>query len=298
MLSTRDIEEYRQYGFRVVPNVLSMSAIARLRKVTDSFVENARSVTSNDDTYDLEDAHSFAEPRVRRIKTPERQHPEYAAAASHPDILAVLRDLWGPDIRFQIGKLNLKSAGFGSPVEWHQDWAFYPHTNDDLAAVSIMLDDCELENGPLMVIPGSHRGPIYDHHANGRFCGAIDASTSGLDFANAIPLTGKAGSITIHHVRAVHGSAPNLSSKDRRLLFFQYRAADAWPLLGFPSIEAFDALMLCGRSTLEPRLAPIPVRLPLPPAEGAGSIYEAQRAVAVRYFAMPKGVSSEQRAIS
>ena len=57
MLSTRDIEEYRQYGFRVVPNVLSMSAIARLRKVTDSFVENARSVTSNDDTYDLEDAH-------------------------------------------------------------------------------------------------------------------------------------------------------------------------------------------------------------------------------------------------
>jgi hypothetical protein len=28
----------------------------------------------------------------------------------------------------------MKSAGFGAAVEWHQDWAFYPHTNDDLAA--------------------------------------------------------------------------------------------------------------------------------------------------------------------
>jgi hypothetical protein len=30
---------------------------------------------------------------------------------------------------------------FGAPVEWHQDWTFYPHTNDHLAAVDIMLDD-------------------------------------------------------------------------------------------------------------------------------------------------------------
>jgi phytanoyl-CoA hydroxylase len=43
----------------------------------------------------------------------------------------------------------MKSAGYGAPVEWHQDWAFYPHTNDDLAAVGIMLDDCDLENGPI-----------------------------------------------------------------------------------------------------------------------------------------------------
>ena len=65
----------------------------------------------------------------------------------HPNIVAVLQDLWGPDIRFDTTKLNLKAAGFGSPVEWHQDWAFYPHTNDDLAAVGVMLDDWHMENG-------------------------------------------------------------------------------------------------------------------------------------------------------
>ena len=83
-------------------------------------------------------------------------------------------DLWGPDIRFDTAKLNMKSAGFGAPVEWHQDWAFYPHTNDDLAAVGVMFDDMELENGPLMIVPGSHRGPVFDHHADGVFCGAMD----------------------------------------------------------------------------------------------------------------------------
>ena len=190
-------------------------------------------VAANDEIYDLEDSHSPAEPRVRRIKTPHLHHPEYARAARHPKIVEVLADLWGT-VRFDTGKLNMKSAGYGAPIEWHQDWAFYPHTNEDLAAVGIMLDDCEMDNGPMMVIPGSHLGPIYDHHGpDGRFCGAIDPEASGLDLSQAVPCLGKAGSITVHHVRAVHGSATNFSGKQRRFLLFQYRAADAWPLLGF-----------------------------------------------------------------
>ena len=73
----------------------------------------------------------------------------------------------------------------------------------------------------------------------------------------------------MHHVRAVHGSAPNVSDRDRRLLLFQFRAADAWPILGFPGgIEAFDALMVAGQPQ-QPRLAAAPVRLPLPPAVAA-----------------------------
>jgi hypothetical protein len=78
---------------------------------------------------------------------------------------------------------------YGAPVEWQQDWAFYPHTNDDLAALGIMLDDCGIENGPMMVIPGSHQGR-YDHHgAGGRFCGTINPARCGLDFlaGGAVP---------------------------------------------------------------------------------------------------------------
>ena len=288
MLTQAQKDEYDRVGAIVVPDVLSPAEVAELRAVTDGFVESARAVTTHDAIYDLEDSHSPEQPRVRRIKAPHLHHAAYAALVRHPKIVAVLQDLWGPDIRFDTAKLNLKSAGFGAAVEWHQDWAFYPHTNDDLAAVGVMMDDMEPANGPLLIIPGSHKDPVvHDHHGeDGRFCGAMDPGKQEVDYRAAVPLTGKAGAITVHHVRAVHGSAPNTSNRDRRLLLFQFRAADAWPLLGFPEgMEAYDRLMVAGNPTLKPRLTPVPVRLPLPPAEKQGSIYENQKGLKNRFFA-------------
>src|SRR3954453_8359499 len=285
MLNDAQRAAYDRDGFIVVPEVFSSAEIEELCRVTDEFVRNAASVSANDEIYDLEDSHSAREPRVRRLKAPHLHHPAYFRASRNAKVVAILKDLWGT-VRFDTGKLNMKSAGYGAPVEWHQDWAFYPHTNDDLAAVGIMLDDCDLENGPMMVIPGSHLGPVYDHHGpDGRFCGAMDPNACGLDLSTAMPCLGKAGSITVHHVRAVHGSATNFSGSERRFLLFQYRAADAWPLLGLKEgIDKFNEQLLVGAPSLEPRLAPLPVRMPLPPAEHQGSIYENQRASGRRYF--------------
>jgi len=296
MLTQAQIDEYNKVGAIVVPDVLSPADVQSLRDATDHFVREARKVSAHDEVYDLEDTHSPDMPRVRRIKTPHLHHPAYAAIMRHPGIIAVLQSLWGPDIRFDTSKLNMKSAGYGAPVEWHQDWAFYPHTNDDLAAVGVMVDDMEMENGPLMIIPGSHQGPTFDHHANGAFCGAMDPSNRDCDYASAIPLRGKAGSITVQHVRAGHGSAPNLSNRDRRLLLFQFRAADAWPLLGFAGgIEKFNSLMVAGEPR-EPRMAPAPVRLPLPPAAKQGSLYENQKGMVNRFFAVPEAARTPEMA--
>ena len=281
---------YERDGFIVVPDVFSAAEIDELRAVTDGFVARSASVAANDEVYDLEDTHSAGEPRVRRLKAPHLIDPVYFRASRNDTVVAILTELWG-SVRFDTGKLNMKSAGYGAPVEWHQDWAFYPHTNDDLAAVGIMLDDVDMENGPMMVVPGSHQGPIYDHHGpNGRFCGAMDparlAQDGGdIDLSRALPCLGKAGSITVHHVRAVHGSATNFSGRERRFLLYQYRAADAWPLLGLKEgIDKFNEQLLVGAPSLAPRLTDVPVRMPLPPAEHQGSIYENQRASGRRYF--------------
>ncbi len=195
----------------------------------------------------------------RRVGPSPRRHGSAAegrrARPGHP-----LTDLWG-SLRFDTGKLNMKSAGYGAPIEWHQDWAFYPHTNEDLAAVGIMIDDVDMENGPMMVVPGSHKGPIHNHHGpDGRFCGAMDPENCEIDLSRAAPCLGKAGSITIHHVRAVHGSATNFSGRSRRFLLYQYRAADAWPLLGLKEgLEKFNEQLIAGEPSLAPRLVPLPV---------------------------------------
>lgn len=284
MLNRADTRFYRENGYLVVSGVLSDDEVENLRQVTADLVAAAAGLTGPTDVYDLEDSHSIDEPRVRRIKKPHMVHAEYAKIVRHSGIVEVLQQLLSPSVRFDSSKLNLKAAGYGAPVEWHQDWAFYPHTNDDLAAVGVMLDDCEEDNGPLLVLPGSHRGPVYDHHRDGRFGGAIDLDACGLNVDEAVPLVGRAGSISVHHVRAVHGSAPNRSGKPRRLLLQMYSAGDAWPLRGVDDFDEWQAKLITGDNTVEPRMVHVPVRLPLPPAERGGSIYENQRALGRSFF--------------
>ena len=287
VLKAEQIEAYERDGFIIVKDVLSETEVGELRRATDELVEGARHVAAHNEVYDLEPSHSAAEPRVRRIKTPHRQAPIYDRVMRHPNVLSILQDLVSPAIRFDTDKLNMKAAGYGAAVEWHQDWAFYPHTNDDLCAVGIMMDDCALENGPLLCIPGSHKGPVYDHHSEGRFCGAIDPSGVDIDFGKAVPCVGPAGSISIHHARTIHGSALNTSNRMRRLLLSQYRAADAWPLCatGQMDWDSWQALMLTGQTDpITPRLADVPVRLPLPAAASQGSIYENQRGLKTSFF--------------
>ena len=56
-------------------------------------------------------------------------------------ILEIVEQLIGKGLRTNGNKLNMKPPSKGSAVEWHQDWAFYPHTNDDVLAVGIAIDD-------------------------------------------------------------------------------------------------------------------------------------------------------------
>ena len=289
MLTRDQVERYRREGYVVVEDLVAAETLAELRRVTEEIVATAHGVTSHTNVLDLEPSHTPERPRVRRIKSPHLAHPFYWDMAGHPPVMAAIEPLIGPDIRVRPGgKVNLKSAGYGAPVEWHQDWAFYPHTNDDVLAVGILLDDVDEDNGPMMVLPGSHLGPIHDHHANGAFCGGIDLARTPLDLSGAVALTAPAGSVTIHHARLVHGSAVNRSDRPRRLLLFEYAAADAWPLAGIEPLddfEEFNRRVVHGRPTPEPRLAPVPVRMPFPRAVHQGSLYENQRTLGRRYFA-------------
>ena len=278
MLSDQQVQSYRENGYLAVPDVLSAAEVVELQRVTDELVQASRMVEAHTDVYDLEPSHSAAEPRVRRIKSPDLQHEVYARTLRHPTILDIVEQLIGPGVRYQSTKLNMKAAGYGSPVEWHQDWAFYPHTNDDILAVGVAIDAMTEANGGMLAVSGSHRGPVYDHHQNGYFVGAITDREVNPD--QVVQLAVPAGGISLHHVRTVHGSVPNRSSRPRRLLLLELCAIDAWPLMNMPGLEAFDARILRGSPTVTPRMKAAPVRIPLPTHERRGSIYEVQSKLA------------------
>ena len=284
--------QYETDGFLVLENQIPMSIIEAIRAEIVRFEGIAAGMEASDDKLDLEDSHTRADPRLRRIKLPHTQSDVMRDLMLSDHILAPARDLVGPDLRLHTTKLNMKKAGYGAAVEWHQDYAFYPHTNDDILAIGVLIDDMAEENGPLQVFPGSHRGPVYNHHVDGVFAGAILPEAVGLDVKDAVSLMGPAGSISIHHGRILHGSALNHSDKARRILFYEMMAADAFPIMGsmtkWDGIEDYNTRMLCGEPTIQPRLKDIPIRIPQPQPDVPISIYEIQKGMKARAFDIVK----------
>ncbi|MBR0663202.1 phytanoyl-CoA dioxygenase family protein [Roseomonas hellenica] len=285
MISDDLVRAYKRDGVIVVPEVLGSETLSQMRQVVAELVAASSATTTHTDVYDLEPGHTPENPRVRRIKTPHRVHRLFDDIVRSEAVLSILRRLIGPDLRLHGSKLNMKSAHYGSPVEWHQDWAFYPHTNDDVLAIGVLLDDTDLSNGPMLVTPGTHVGPLWSHHGeDGRFAGLIDPDLIRAEIDRAVPCMGPAGSMSFHHVRALHGSALNTSDRPRNLLLYEVAASDAWPLMGVKDFDEFDSRLLSGPSVVAPRMAAVPVRIPLPPPARQGSIYETQSAAKKSYF--------------
>jgi ectoine hydroxylase len=288
VLTPDQIASYGENGYVVLENQIPTDWLTKIRSEITRFENEAAGMAASNDRLDLEDSHTPENPRLRRIKLPHQISDLMRDLMFSDLILAPARDLIGPNLRLHTSKLNMKSAGYGAAVEWHQDYAFYPHTNDDILAIGVCIDDMAPENGPLMVYPGSHKGPVYDHHVDGVFAGAMHPQDNGLNPQDAVQLIGPAGSVSIHNGRIVHGSALNTSNRARRILFYEMMAADAFPIMGsmtrWNGIEDYDTRMLCGKSTLNPRLKDIPVRIPQPQPDVPTSIYEIQKGMKKRAF--------------
>ncbi|MEC8743698.1 MAG: phytanoyl-CoA dioxygenase family protein [Pseudomonadota bacterium] len=287
MLSREQIEFYHEHGYLLVENVLSDVELKTLQTITYDLIEKSKDITESNEAYDLDEGHSRHTPRLTRIKLPHKQDPYFWEVLTQSNVTRVLNDLLGEDTTLITAKLNTKAPGGGQAVEWHQDWAFYPHTNDDLLAFGIMLEDVTPDNGPLMVIPGTHKGPLLSHKHEGLFCGAIHPDDPLFEQEKAVTLTGKAGSMTVHHVRTLHGSAPNMSDKNRLILFYELASGDAWPILGAGSYlhelgqrkfwEDLQTRLVTGSIITEPRLEKVPASMPLAPAADNTSIFKTQK---------------------
>jgi phytanoyl-CoA hydroxylase len=149
-----------------------------------------------------------------------------------------------------------------------------------MAIASVMIDAVDLDNGPVLVIPGSHRR-LLDHHDDGWFVGAIKPDI--LDTSSAVPIVGQPGTVMLHHPLLVHGSALNRSSRDRRLLFYEYAAADAWPLIYGVEYGEYNQRLVAGEPAPGIRLTATEVKMPHP-VRTAGSIYNNQRDLKNRFF--------------
>lgn len=277
-------QQYQDQGYVLIPDALSPAEVRELQATTDRIAAQAAGLTEENSLFDFEAAHTPEVPMVQRLKKPHRVDPLYFALAKHPVIFTLVQRICGENMRLSHSKINMKAAREGSPLEWHQDWAFAPHTNMSTCVASVMIDDVSLENGAMQVLPGSHKGPLFDHHdPELGFVGAVDIAAQKVDIGGAASLVGAAGTVSIHHPMTMHGSGANRSGRQRRILFLEYAASDAFPLFYDVDWDEYNARLLTGPATSEVRTEPHYIKLPFPSRAGS-SIYKAQAHARARYF--------------
>jgi len=150
----------------------------------------------------------------------------------------------------------MKSPSVWSVVEWHQDLAYLPHTNDGLGTALVYLDDATRTDGCLRVLP-RHHAHCFDHASpDGRFAGMITEDLKSGQFGKAISLEAPAGSVIFMHCITSHSSRANRSDKPRRTLILGYRAADAFPIYygDITQVSEKKNLPICGKQARFARL--------------------------------------------
>jgi hypothetical protein len=241
----RELRRYREHGYFLRERVLAEPQLAPLREAAEGVHERiVRDATGGgggpvewvDDKRYQKVAGSLVKWEWRDGSGQVRSMEPYHHLDGRLDALIDDPRLWQPacplvsatSLSLFSDKLNYKRPG-GSPFPWHQDspyWAFGCDHLDRLVSVLIYLDDADVENGCLWVIPGSHTHGLLptfqDRGVMGRLYTDLDVLP---DLQTPVPLEAPAGSVVWFHGDLVHGSQGNRSDCPRRVLVLTYQPA-------------------------------------------------------------------------
>ncbi|MBO68723.1 MAG: restriction endonuclease subunit S [Acidiferrobacteraceae bacterium] len=255
-LNDSQVREFETQGFTLLSNALDAQTLEKLNRDLNEWLLESRNYsdsygqqTDGRPRFSLEPGHTFERPALRRVASPVELSLIYLNVMRDSAAVDAVAQLIGPNIKFNNAKINLKHPGMATKVDFHQDFMFEPHTNDDLVTVLYFLDELTPDNGPLEIVPSSHKGPLYDHWHDGIFTGAVSPEVAVRAQAKAISCFGLAGTACLMSTRLLHGSAPNRSSAPRTLYIVEYCAEDAYPLQANHIPSKFAGEIVRGEST-------------------------------------------------
>ena len=137
----------------------------------------------------------------------------------HPKILDAVEDVIGPDILCWTTNFFIKEASNPGFVSWHQDATYWGLDPDDVITAWVAFTDATPENGYMQFLPGSHKIDQLPHvdtfHKDNLLSRGQEISVE-VDKSKGVGVPLKAGEMSLHHIKLVHGSEPNRTS-DRRI---------------------------------------------------------------------------------
>ena len=170
--------------------------------------------------YERLEADARARGQTARITNRHHDDAEIWSLATHSRVLEVAASILGSDIVLLSTGFFAKQPQDGEHfVDWHQDTTYWGLEPPFAVTIWIAIDDSDVANGCMRVVPGTHRVGLLAHGTSnkmGNLLGqnqAIDTALFNVD--SAVDCILKAGEASIHHGETVHGSNPNTSTRRR-----------------------------------------------------------------------------------
>lgn len=220
-----NVAHIEQTGYSIHENVLSLTEVEELRRAIVELPEQD-AVRRKRSVYGVRNLLSVC-PRVAELAGQEyiRQFATAVLGEKAFAARAILFDkvaganwslFWHQDNVIAVQE-RVETSGF---IGWSQKagvWQVQPPAEvlANMIAVRVHLDDCGLENGPLRVIPGSHRQGWLDDRIG--------------EWKQRVPevvCTVRAGGIVTMCPLILHASAPAESPSHRRVIHIEYAAEE------------------------------------------------------------------------
>lgn len=223
-LTQAQIDSFRRRGYLVYGPLLDPASLEELRVEYDRLFDEAREDgryrnLSIGDTDDPQAKREAPEQMLQIMQMCERSL-SYRRLLYNDKILDIVEDLIGPQIQLFHDQALFKPAHHGGAVFWHQDNAYWRCLPADLVSCWLTLDDVNIDNGAMHVIPGSHLVPV-DHERSASTGALLDLS-EGVDEGQAAVIDLPAGGVMFHHCQTLHYTPPNRTDRPRRALALHF----------------------------------------------------------------------------
>jgi hypothetical protein len=217
---------FREFGFAFLDHITSPTEVASMRAAIEGLFEK-KTVFRDGALINLLGADDDPDaPYLPQLQMPHHYLPELRETDFFANASAIARRLLGERAEFMADNVILKPAIIGPPTPWHQDESYRnPAFEHKEISIWLPLQLVDKAAGALAFIPKSHLGEVLPHRRTGgeyenyalECCGEFDAEQA---VTCAVPV----GSCSVHAVRTIHGSGPNLSNQGRYAYILIFRA--------------------------------------------------------------------------
>lgn len=234
--SSQQIADYERDGFLFLENYLSGPETAALLREVERLAQDPAMRQREE---------AIREPGGQAVRSIFRVHeisPMLSRLAADARLANIARQILGSEVYIHQSRANLKPGFQGKEFYWHSDFETW-HVEDGMPAMraiscSVLLTDNQAENGPLMVVPGSHRqfisciGETPDDHYQASLrkqeYGVPDPVSLQLlvEQGGIRSITGKAGSVVFFDCNTMHGSNGNITPWPRANVFMVYNSME------------------------------------------------------------------------